>query len=382
MKSASYQWVASGLGVFASCLSLACSAGTTAGGQGGSSNGNGGASTAQGGATTASGGASNGNGGAQQSGGASSGGSSNGGASSGGSGTSGSASGGANSGGGSSNGGSSSGGSSNGGSTSGGSAGTSSGGSGGNGGAASNSGGSAGATATGFLKEDFETGTVGKQPAGWDNFIGYVKNSSNPQGDTMAVVDATRAHGGKNSMKFHAANGPAFITRALPANTNKLYVRAWFYMTRQLGANNNPMPNHETLIALHKDQENEVRFGEIKGAIGTNEVHNNDSSYGSDNISPKLDLWGKGPSVPANTWACIEVAFIGDQAQHELHAWADGTEVHSITMGDQWQNGVMPATWLNGKFVDIALGWQSFSNAAPDVWMDDLVLSTSRIGCN
>jgi hypothetical protein len=27
-------------------------------------------------------------------------------------------------------------------------------------------------------------------------------------------------------------------------------------------------------------------------------------------------------------------------------------------------------------------GWQSFSSMANEVWVDDLVLSTARVGCN
>ena len=48
--------------------------------------------------------------------------------------------------------------------------------------------------------------------------------------------------------------------------------------------------------------DNEIRFGEIKGVIGINEVP-------TDNIAPKMDQWGKGPVLAANTWHCIEVAF-------------------------------------------------------------------------
>jgi len=34
-------------------------------------------------------------------------------------------------------------------------------------------------------------------------------------------------------------------------------------------------------------------------------------------------------------------------------------------------------------FGEVVLGWQSFSNpAANDVWMDDVVLSNSPIGCD
>jgi hypothetical protein len=245
------------------------------------------------------------------------------------------------------------------------------------GGSAGDSGG--GGKATGFLVEDFESGTVGQQPAGWDNFIAYQKNGPNPNGTTLALVDSTRAHGGTKSVKFHGGSNPAMITKPLPANTARLYVRAWIYITRQLGMN--PGANHETLIGIRKTSGNandEVRFGEIKGVIGTNEVP-------TDNISPKMERWGMGPVVPANTWACIEVAFLGDLPTHELRAWHNGTLIHEITssMNDQWQNGPMPsAAWMSGKFNEIILGWQSFSSADVDLWMDDLILSNSPIGCN
>jgi hypothetical protein len=37
---------------------------------------------------------------------------------------------------------------------------------------------------------------------------------------------------------------------------------------------------------------------------------------------------------------------------------------------------------MDGMFVDVKFGWQSFSSAANEIWMDDLVLSTASIGCN
>jgi len=235
--------------------------------------------------------------------------------------------------------------------------------------------GGSGTPPTGFLIEDFETATDGQAPAGWDTFIAWNKNGQNPSGGAQALVESTRAHSGTKSVHFIGGSNPAQLTRPLPNGTNKLYVRAWFYMTRQLGMN--PGANHETLIGIRKltgGANDEVRFGEIKGVIGTNEVP-------TDNISPKMDVWGMGPVVSANAWHCIEVAFLGDGAQHTLHAWADGTLVHEVTAGDQWQNGAMPANWLDGKFVEVVLGWHSFSSANNDVWMDDLILSTSPIGC-
>ena len=89
-----------------------------------------------------------------------------------------------------------------------------------------------------------------------------------------------------------------------------------------------------------------------------------------------------GPVVSANAWHCIEVEFDGSAAYNTLNAWADGTLVHSITKGSDWQNGALPATWMNGMFAAVKFGWQSFSSAANEVWMDDLVVGTARIGCN
>lgn len=235
----------------------------------------------------------------------------------------------------------------------------------------------AGPSGSAFFADDFEGGTAGKQPTGWDNFLSYQKNTANPQGDgTLALVDTQHAHSGTKAVHFHGGGNPAMLTRALPAGTNRLYLRAWVFQTRQLGMN--PGANHETLMGIRKatgSANDEVRFGEIKGVIGTNEVP-------TDNIAPKMAQWGKGPAIAANRWSCFEVAFLADQAQHVLEAWIDGTQVHAITAPDQWQNGVMPATWLAGKFVEVMFGWHSFSGNTNDVWMDDIALGTERIGCN
>ena len=236
--------------------------------------------------------------------------------------------------------------------------------------------GTGGSTSTGFFSDNFESGTVGSQPAGWNNFIAYIGNGTNPNGQTLALVDTAHAHSGTKSVHFHGGGQPAQLTKTLPSGTNKLYARAWIWFSRQLGMN--PGANHETLLGIRKavgSANDEVRFGEIKGVIGTNEVP-------TDNISPKMAQWGMGPVVAPGGWRCIEVAFLADQPQHTLTAWADSVMVHSITAPDQWQNGNLPMNWMNGKFVEFIMGWQSFSGIDTDLWIDDVVLSNSPIGCN
>ena len=227
-----------------------------------------------------------------------------------------------------------------------------------------------------FFFDDFEHGTVGQQPPGWDNFIGYIRNGQNPQGATLALVDTLHVHRGAQAVHVHGGGSPAMLGQLLPAGINRLYVRTFVYLTRQLGMN--PGANHETLVALRKDPSganDEVRFGEIKGVIGTNEVP-------TDNISPLQAQWGKGPVVPAQQWVCLEVAFLADQPQHVLRAWADGQLVHEVTLPSQWQNGPMPANWEQGKFQQVLIGWHSFSGVDTDLWFDDVALGAERIGCD
>jgi len=243
-------------------------------------------------------------------------------------------------------------------------------------------GGSGGAGATTFFTDDFESDTAGKQPAGFDNLLAYIfNNTSNPAGDgTAAVADGTHVHGGKMAAHFHGAANPAFLQLKLPSGTNHLFARVWVYSSVQMG-NGPSSDNHETLLGITGDPTgvgNQVRFGMIKGAIGTNQS-------ATDDISPLMAKWYMPPVITANAWLCIELEFDGTAAYNALNAYSDGTLVHSISAGTDWQNGNLKSVpnWMNGIFTDFMFGYQSFSSTTADVWMDDLALSkVGRIGCN
>ena len=128
-------------------------------------------------------------------------------------------------------------------------------------------------------------------------------------------------------------------------------------------------------IKKTQDANNEIRVGEIKGALGTNQVP-------SDDIAPRNDKWRKGPQISANKWTCVEVAMYGDTPYDQLYMWVDGTLVHSITSDADWQNNKQPANWLRDKFNYIEFGFQSYTGQqTADVWMDDIVVATAPIGC-
>jgi len=243
--------------------------------------------------------------------------------------------------------------------------------------------GAGGSGVTPFFTDDFESDTVGQQPAGWDNFISYNYKTTNPQGDgTGALVDATHTHNGsKLAVHFKASGGnPVFLERALPTGTNHLYLRVWVFLMNAMG--DLPMSgsdNHETLLGLTGDPSNDntqVRFGQIKGVIGTNQVP-------TDNIAPIMAQWYGGPVISNGVYHCLQVEFDGSGATYNsVRAYSDGTLIHSITAAADWQNGALPANWMNGMFVGVLFGWQSFSSMANDVWMDDLALSTGPTSCN
>ncbi|HXS15635.1 MAG TPA: hypothetical protein VN764_00515 [Polyangiaceae bacterium] len=228
-----------------------------------------------------------------------------------------------------------------------------------------------------LFKEDFEGATNDTVPAGWNSFVGYVVDSNNtPGGTQFALADSSKAHGGTRALHVKGGQQPAMLTRPLPEGTNRLYMRAHIWLTNKMGAIAEGN-NHETLLGIRAtpgDANNEVRFGQIKGVLGTNEVP-------SDDISPTLDSWGKGPEIAAGTWNCIEVAFLGDGTNHEVHAWNNGTEVHVVNDPSQWNNKKLGPTFLDGKFKEFIIGWHSFSNYDNEIWVDDIVVAKERVGC-
>ncbi|HVV53210.1 MAG TPA: hypothetical protein VHO06_26365, partial [Polyangia bacterium] len=243
--------------------------------------------------------------------------------------------------------------------------------------------GSGGSGATTFFTDGFESDTVGQQPAGFDSLIDYVYKGTNSSSSEGALVDGTHVHGGSKAVHFAAQGGQlmTFLEYPLPVGTNHLYLRVYVYLATAIGdepASSND--NHETLIALTQDPSNanqQIRFGQIFGALGTNESV-------TDNIAPITADWNMGAQISAATWHCLEVEFDGTAAYNALRAYSDGTLVHAITSAADWAHSPgLAADWMSGHFVDVALGWQSFSSMKNDVWMDDLAMSTTgRIGCN
>ncbi len=227
-----------------------------------------------------------------------------------------------------------------------------------------------------LFSDGFEGGTVGGAPAGWSTFIAWVfiGNNNSLSSGNYALIDNSKSYSGGNSIHFRGGANPAQIVRALPVGTQRLHMRAYVNLSKVLG--NDPGDNHEHIMGIKKtpDANDEIRVGQIKGVLGTNQIP-------TDNIAPKMSQWNSGPQLAANTWYCVETAYYADTAYDELRMWVNGSLVHSVTSANDWNNGALGADWLSDKFNYAMLGFHSFSGNTADVWMDDIVISTQAIGC-
>ncbi len=241
---------------------------------------------------------------------------------------------------------------------------------------------SSGNTGAGVIfSENFESGTNGQLPSGWETFTGYVPNQSNAA--QYLSVDSSRAHSGSKSLHVKGdSNGPQQIVKKLPGNIDQLYIRAWFYMSVSMG--NMSSDNHEHIMGTKRVEsdpnrpftaDNEIRIGQGKGHLGYN------LPGISDAISPKYEEWGTGPTTPANQWFCVEAEFDKTPSYDQLYMNVNGQEVNAVTDASNWHAPV-GANWMDGLLGYAFFGWHSFSGRANNMWIDDVVVSTQPIGCN
>jgi hypothetical protein len=69
-----------------------------------------------------------------------------------------------------------------------------------------------------------------------------------------------------------------------------------------------------------------------------------------------------------------------------MQTWVDGKAVAGLQL-DGTATADVDASWLNSrpawrpKITDLKLGWEAYGGTSNTVWIDDVALHTSRIGC-
>jgi len=264
----------------------------------------------------------------------------------------------------------------------------------GSGGAGAGAGGTAGTTGdpcgTAIFCDDFESYSVGSPPGGmWS-----VETDAGE-----AVVDSTEKVSGEKSVMVSTdagGGGGAFIrlmdASVFPVPGNAYFGRMMFRLESAPTA-----AVHWTIIqgggvvpnATHRAL---YRYGGqhpvMDGAnfVGSQLMANYETpDWYSDMSTPGSDCWqhAGGDVLPTGTFACIEWEF--DGPNDTMRFWLDGTAIDSLTVtgsGDGCVNAPADFTWSAPEFETLDLGWEFYQqDEARTAWIDDVVISTTRVGC-
>lgn len=120
--------------------------------------------------------------------------------------------------------------------------------------------------------------------------------------------------------------------------------------------------------------------------VGSQMMANYDTpDWYSDKSTPGSDCWhhARGRVIPVAKWTCVEWKF--DGPNNGMKLWLDGTAATDLTIagtGDGCVNAAANFTWTAPSFSAIDVGWESYQqDDARSVYVDDVAVSTTRIGC-
>jgi hypothetical protein len=269
------------------------------------------------------------------------------------------------------------------------------GGSGGGIGGGGGNGGSSNACATALACDDFEGQTVKVAPSG-------AFSTATEAGEVL--TDDTRAFSGKQSVRLSTGATDGFKAAVLhysdpsklPTPGNAVYGRMMFWLESApasevqwsfiVGSGAIPDPAFGSYTALYRygGQLPVVKDGAF---VGSQLMANYDTpdSYNSPAVGPATDCWNHsmGNVVPVGKWTCAEFHFNG--ANNEMQLWLDGVELpdlHVQKYGQGCSSQAVDYPWIAPAFTDIFVGWESYILDEPrTIWIDDLAISTERLGC-
>jgi hypothetical protein len=245
--------------------------------------------------------------------------------------------------------------------------------------------GEGGAACAGLFCEDFEQGEI--DPAKWDTETGA--------GGTLDVETQTVAHG-QYAMHVHGLAGPAdyalIVTKAAPpALSAGAFGRAYFFITpKPLTSGHTSMTfagTNGTGPAEGPGPFPKLRYMEVANINGGWQI-----GFDLLDLSPLIEevAYPAGsPQVPVAVWTCLEWQF-SDQPD-VVNLWVDGAAIGTFdnehvsypgghTPGSPLYNGT--SSGLIGSYTVFGFGFHDWHPNKPfDLYYDDIVLDTKRVGC-
>lgn len=210
-----------------------------------------------------------------------------------------------------------------------------------------------------LLCDDFEGVPSGSSPDAdiWSLVAGYTPVAETP----LVRVGSEQAHRGSQALRVEQ-DGLAGIYTAVAQR--QFFLRAFLRV--------DSAPLGPALIGIGSDTqpESEVRFRIQQNAWATLNIVPGDAvlpQAARENNCPSC------PAVPVNQWFCVEIALDAQARQATL--WLDGTEVAKTSDGA----GDFPEM---PNPIPVRLGTMSLQGGETGLWIDDVAISTTRIGCD
>lgn len=208
-----------------------------------------------------------------------------------------------------------------------------------------------------LLCEDFEGVAAGgsPDPAKWSLVANYTYDVA--QSD-LVQVSTEKKRSGNQALRV-AANGLAGAIAEVSAQS--FYLRAFMQVDEA--------PLGPVLAGIGSDHNSELRFRIQQNAWATINIIPGDA------VLPQAARDGNCPDCPSitpNEWFCME--FFVDAASQTAGLWIDEVEVFS---------GVVTGDWPTlGNPAHVRLGTMDLQGGSTGLWVDDVAIGTTRIGCD
>jgi hypothetical protein len=208
-------------------------------------------------------------------------------------------------------------------------------------------------------------GCAGKNYTLCDDFEGAAPNTAGSdwtfitKGGYTVALDTTQFHSGKNSVRatFTAGAGYAYISETKTFPATDWWVRAYMRFMA-------PKGGHQ-VFAGSDTSANEAMGNQMRPL--------NDMGGGTIamNIRDTDKVADSGKMIPMGMWNCYE----WHQTATTVDLYLDGTKIATAT-GAGWAG-------LGNTYIANVLGAERFEGgAAGDVWIDDVAVNMTQIGCN
>jgi len=239
--------------------------------------------------------------------------------------------------------------------------------------------------------DDFEDDAVGTAPgAPW-------RDETGPSGATVRV-DSLRAHSGKNSVHVLAPKAARYRrgyfalhgAPVFPAAALELYGRAMVWLDAAPLTPPGAHDVHWTLLQ-GEGRSRDDRFNSIYRYGGQHQQGLGLMANYETTPPVRSDCWQHSAArLPVQRWACVEWHFA--VATNEMELWLEGSALSDLHVLDRatapgtgcLSNEPLGGQWLAPPaFQSLYLGWERYQDTDNDqnVWLDDVVVSQTRVGC-